>query len=89
MNARGHSPLGTKICLVMSIRQDGLVNMEEIHNTKMELNRMLAVEEDILHQRSRNYWLGSGDHNPSFFHAKALNRHERNTILRIRDSNDR
>lgn len=50
MNARGHSPLGTKICLVVSVRQDGLVNMEEIHNTKMELNRMLAVEEDILHQ---------------------------------------
>lgn len=48
MNARGHSPLGTKICLVMSVKQDGLVNMEEIHNTKMELNRMLAVEEDIL-----------------------------------------
>lgn len=30
------------------------VDMEEIHETEMELNKMLKVEEDMWHQRSRN-----------------------------------
>ena len=41
-------------------RQDGIAQMEEIHATKMELNRLMVKEEDIRHQRSRNYWLRSG-----------------------------
>ncbi|KAK9998773.1 hypothetical protein SO802_018376 [Lithocarpus litseifolius] len=69
-------------------RRVGLVDMEEIEETRLELNRMMAVEEDMWHQRSRNCWLKSGDCNTSFFHAKASNRHQRNTILRIRDSED-
>ena len=69
-------------------RRGGLVDMEEVEETRVELNRMLAVEEDMWHQRSRNCWLKSGDRNTSFFHAKASNRHQRNTILRIRDPGD-
>ena len=46
------------------------------------------VEEDMWHQRSRNCWLRSGEHNTSFFHAKASNRHQQNAIHQIRDSED-
>ena len=43
------------------------MDMEEVEETRVELNRMLAVEEDMWHQRSRNCWLKSGDRNtPSF-----------------------
>ena len=35
-------------------RHNGLVWMEEIHATKMELNRAMVAEEDMWHQRSRN-----------------------------------
>nr|POF24132.1 hypothetical protein CFP56_06215 [Quercus suber] len=30
-------------------RHDGLIRMEEIHETKMELNRMMGAEEDMWH----------------------------------------
>ena len=62
--------------------------MEEIHATKLELNRLMVVEEDMWHQRSRNCWLRLGNHNTSFFHAKASNRHQQNTIHRVKDPND-
>ena len=35
-------------------RHNGLIWMEEIHATKMELNRAMVAEEDMWHQRSRN-----------------------------------
>ena len=49
--------------------------MEEIHETKLELNKMLMIEEDMSNQRSKNCWLKAGDKNKSFFHTKATNRH--------------
>ena len=68
-------------------RNRGDVNMDEINEVKSELNRMLLVEEDMWHQRSRNCWLKAGDRNTSFFHTKASNRHQRNSISKIRGSN--
>lgn len=62
--------------------------MEEIQVTKLELNKMLLVEEDMWQQRSRNCWLKAGDRNTSFFHTKASNRHQRNLITRIKDANN-
>ena len=65
----------------------GVTNMEEIHDTKGELNRMLSAEEEMWKQRSRNCWLKSGDRNTSFFHEKASKRQQRNTITWLLDSN--
>ena len=64
-----------------------LDGMDDIHKIKVELNKMLLAEEDTWNQRSRNCWLKSGDRNTSFFHSKASNRHQCNTILKIMDSN--
>ena len=61
--------------------------MDEMNEVKSELNRMLLVEEDMWHQRSRNCWLKAGDRNTSFFHTKA-NRHQRNLISKIRGLNE-
>ena len=61
--------------------------MEEIHDIKGELNRMLFAEEEMWKQRLRNCWLKSGDSNTSFFHEKASKRHQRNTITWLLDSN--
>ena len=65
----------------------GEANMEEIHATKVELNKMLMAEEEMWKQWSRNFWLKSGDRNTSFFHEKASKRHQQNTITRLLDSN--
>lgn len=37
-------------------------------------------------QWSRNMWLVGGDRNSSFFHAKASNRHQRNSIKGLCDA---
>lgn len=62
--------------------------MEEFQELKLELNKMLLVEEDMWQQRSRNCRLKSRDRNTSFFHTKASNRHLRNIITKIKDSNN-
>ena len=57
--------------------------VEDIYNMKMELNRWLNVEEKMWHHRSRNSWLKAGDKNTTFFHTKASNRFQRNSINRV------
>ena len=37
------------------------------------------------HQQSRNLWITNGDHNTAFFHQKASNRKDSNTIKGICD----
>ena len=54
--------------------------MEEVQEMKLELNKMLLIEEDMWNQWSRNCWLKASDKNTSFFHTKAFNRHQCNTI---------
>ena len=65
----------------------GEANMEEIHDTKRELNKLPSAEEEMWKQRLRNCWFKSGDSNTSFFHEKASKRHQWNTITRLLDSN--
>ena len=64
------------------------MDLESIHAVKMELNKWLGIEEVMWQQRSRNSWLNAGDKNTTFFHTKASNQYQRNTISRILDSNN-
>lgn len=59
--------------------------MEELQNTRDELNKLLDLEETMWQQRSCINQLKSRDKNTSFFHTKASSRFQRNTILRVMD----
>ena len=75
-----------KLQILEAMKGNG-TDLEEIHATKLELNRWLGIEEEMWHQRSRNNWLKAGDRNTTFFHTKATNRYQRNTISKIMDAN--
>jgi len=47
--------------------------LDDLLETRLELNKALAIEEDMWLQRSSNCWLKVGDKNTSFFHTKASN----------------
>lgn len=66
----------------------GAATLNDLHAIRLELNKALAIEEDMWRQRSRNCWLKAGDKNTTFFHTKASNRLQRNTIARVLDSNN-
>ncbi|XP_030939674.1 uncharacterized protein LOC115964516 [Quercus lobata] len=80
------SELQRKLQLLENMR-GGDSTLEDIHAIK-ELNRWLYMEEDMWHQRSRNNWLSVGDKNTTFFHTKASNQWQRNSINRVLDSNN-
>ena len=65
-----------------------VIDLESLHAMKLELNKWLGIEEEMWHQRSWNNWLRAGDKNTTFFHTKASNRYQKNTISRILDSNN-
>ena len=87
----GH--VGQKIALLTKKLQwlkcllGGGANIEEIHATKVELNKLFTADEEMWKKQSRNCWLKSRDSNTSFFHEKASKRHQWNTITRLLDSN--
>ena len=66
----------------------GVATLKDLQAVRIELNKALAIKEDMWRQRSRNCWLKAGDKNTTFFHTKASNRLQRNTIARVLDSNN-
>ena len=51
----------------------------------MELNKLLAMEEDMWHQRLRTNWAKSGDKNMQYFHEKASTRRRKNALVGLMD----
>ena len=62
-------------------------NEVEIHQCRNDLNMWLDAKSTMWNQRSRNTWLVSRDRNTGFFHAKASNCFQRNTIKGLCDEN--
>ncbi|KAL4362015.1 hypothetical protein GQ457_04G025740 [Hibiscus cannabinus] len=60
-------------------------NVYELRSSKKELHRILTRDEHYWRQRSRVQWLKEGDHNSSFFHARAKGRRKNNFIKGITD----
>uniref|UniRef100_A0A803LLZ1 RNase H type-1 domain-containing protein n=1 Tax=Chenopodium quinoa TaxID=63459 RepID=A0A803LLZ1_CHEQI len=60
-------------------------NLEEIRAIDNEINELEKREEVFWAQRSRQDWLREGDKNTSFFHKKAEQRRQRNTIKDVLD----
>ena len=50
----------------LECQNDALVNMEEVQNTKMELNKTLDIEEILWKKCSQNSWLTEGDRDVRF-----------------------
>ncbi|KAL4285201.1 hypothetical protein GQ457_16G018230 [Hibiscus cannabinus] len=65
----------------LSSRQFSPGELEILLAAKGELRHLLNVYEAYWAQRSRVLWLSFGDHNTSFFHAKASARRRKNEIL--------
>ena len=48
----------------------GLFNQDQIVETRKELNKPYAIEEDMWHKRSQSNWVKSGDKTLDFFMRK-------------------
>ena len=66
----------------------GLSKQEQIRETRMELNKFYAIEEDMWHRRSRSNWAKSGDKNMQYFHEKASSRKRKRTITGLMDESN-
>ncbi|KAM6545103.1 hypothetical protein CsatB_025839 [Cannabis sativa] len=54
---------------------------------KDKLSEILAQRETFWKQRSKQYWLNSGDKNSKYFHSVASARKRNNSISQLKDSN--
>ncbi|KAK7282283.1 hypothetical protein RIF29_10936 [Crotalaria pallida] len=50
------------------------------------MNVLLEKEELLLKQRSKVHWLKERDKNTKFFHQRASQRHQKNTIKHLKNS---
>ena len=84
-----------KKCIIA--RLVGIQRALEIHNSrnlsalenqlKKDLDDVMAQEELLWFQKSRQDWLFYGDRNTSFFHNSTLQRRRRNKITYLKDEN--
>lgn len=72
----------------MELQSNSPVIIEDIRNTRVELNCWLDKENTMWLQRSRINWFQDGDQNTRFFHSKASTRYQKNLISGMMDSND-
>ena len=63
-------------------------NGAEINRIRKEINILLDDEELWWQQRSRVQWLGEGDHNMKYFHHRASERRQKNTITGLWNQED-
>ena len=73
---------------VLEASSGGMSNTDEICQQRAEVNRLLDLEERMWKQRSGNPWLKKGDRNTIFFHMKASNKKQRNTISGVMDESN-
>lgn len=59
-----------------------------LHNfLSEELEKILALEEELWCMKTRMNWLIQGERNTTFFHISTLNRRSHNRIVRIQNAN--
>ena len=65
----------------LTIHDSDRTNGVEINMLRKEINDLLDSEETMWHQCYKVHWFSEGDRNTKFFHARASDRHKKNTIL--------
>ena len=66
--------------------QNNANNAQRISTLKSEINTILHHDELSWRQRFRSIWLPAGDKNTKFFHQQASQRHWKNHIYGVQDT---
>lgn len=77
--------LTTKLSELLDAERDD-INMEEMIDTKIQLNMEFEKEERYWEQRAQLNWLKLGDKNIAIFHSQATQRQRKNKIRRLQNA---
>ena len=72
---------------LQALEQNPQLHVEQIHEVRKALNCWLDAENTMWHQRAKHMWITDGDRNTLFFHQKASNRRQQNTIQGLTNDN--
>lgn len=61
-------------------------DLTQLNCAQAQLLRSLAEEEDFWRQKAREKWIKEGDRNTKFFHASVIEKRQRLTITKMKDS---